>query len=139
MTRETLNTELYKILSGNGALKAAISGGIYIEERPDGSADEDIVINTADVQFGHPQSATSNVFVHIPDKRVKIKGHEQTTQDTERMDTVASLVREAIGSAHIEGIEIWVVAERTRTIAAAYAPEHYKVMSLEWNIQNHTD
>lgn len=61
---------LFEILNASAELKAALSGGIYVQgERPDNSGKEDVVINNLFLNHEVPQTGTSNVNIHVPDKK----------------------------------------------------------------------
>jgi hypothetical protein len=125
---------LFKVLSGNAALKAAISGGIYPEsERPDNSEKEDICINTITVTRNYtPQSGTSNVNIYVPDLRLKIDGQEQRKIDRERLREITNQVISIIEAARIEGFAFWIANETVIKEPEIY--QHYTNLRIEWNI-----
>ena len=64
---------LFEILNASAELKAALSGGIFVQgERPDNSGKEDVVINNLFLNHEVPQTGTSNVNIHVPDKKERI-------------------------------------------------------------------
>lgn len=51
---------LFEILNASAELKAALSGGIFVQgERPDNSGKEDVVINNLFLNHEVPQTGTS--------------------------------------------------------------------------------
>ena len=55
---------LFEILNASAELKAALSGGIFVQgERPDNSGKEDVVINNLFLNHEVPQTGTSNVRI----------------------------------------------------------------------------
>ena len=64
---------LFEILNASADLKAALSGGIFVQgERPDNSGKEDVVINNLFLNHEVPQTGTSNVNIHVPDKKERM-------------------------------------------------------------------
>ena len=125
---------LFKVLSSNKELKAALSGGIYtLGERPDDSEKEDIVINCLALTHEVPQSGTSNVNIHVPDQVLRIGGKQQRKANRERIRTLTELVLKTLKAANVEGLSFWVDSEHV--IKEEPAKEHYNNLRVEWNIQ----
>ena len=77
---------LFEILNASAELKAALSGGIFVQgERPDNSGKEDVVINNLFLNHEVPQTGTSNVNIHVPDKKERIGRTEQFKAHRERI------------------------------------------------------
>lgn len=66
---------VFDLLSKSQELKNTLKGGIYYQDdRPDDSADEDVVINTITLTQDYlPQLATSNVNIYVADQTRRIK------------------------------------------------------------------
>jgi hypothetical protein len=128
---------LYTVLTASEELKAAISGGIYNTDRPEGSDREDITINTISVNGEFPQGGTSNVNIHVPDKPLKIKGQEQTKIDRETLRAITRLVVSVLEAAAVEGLTFWV--SNVTTIAEPAIKQHYANLRITWNIQKKTN
>ena len=66
--RDTLdqNQILYDFINAS-ALKTAVTGKIYYDNRPTGSVVEDIVINSINLSSGDIQRGTSNVNIYVRD------------------------------------------------------------------------
>lgn len=125
---------LFTVLNGSAALKAQLSGGIYVQgERPDDSKKEDIVVNNLSLTHEIPQSGTSNVNIHVPDKKVKINGKEQYKTDRERLRTLTTLVLATLKAANITGLTLWVSKETI--IKEDSIKQSYNNLRIEWNIQ----
>lgn len=124
---------LYSILNGNAALKAAISGGIYVAgERPDNSELEDVVTNCLSLTHGNPQSGVSNVNIHVPDLTVKIRGTQQRKTDRERIRTITALVLNALNAARVTGLTLSVANEYV--IKEPNTNQSYNNIRVEWLI-----
>lgn len=125
---------LFGILSASAELKTALTGGIYVQgERPDNSEKEDVVINNLFLNHEVPQIGTSNVNIHVPDKKVKIGRQEQFKANRERLRELTAIILAALKSANIEGLTIRVVIEMV--IKEPNVSEHYNNLRIEWNIQ----
>lgn len=125
---------LFEILNASAELKAALSGGIYVQgERPDDSGKEDVVITNLLLTHEAPQNGTSNVNIHVPDMKVKIGQSEQFKADRERIRELTAIVLSALKSANITGLAIRVSTETV--IKEPEISEHYNNLRIEWNIQ----
>lgn len=124
---------LFQILNASAALKAELTGGIYVlGERPDGSEKEDIVVNNLFINHTIPQTGTSNVNIHVPDMSVTIGGKQQHKANRERLRTLTALVLEALKAANIQGLTIRITNETI--IKEPNIPEHYNNIRIDWNI-----
>lgn len=124
---------LFEILNASTELKAELSGGIYVQgERPDDSEKEDVVINCLYLSHDIPQSGTSNVNIHVPDKKTKIRGKEQRKADRERLRLLTSLVLAVLKSAKVTGLTISVANETV--IKEPDISQHYNNLRIDWNI-----
>lgn len=124
---------LFEILNASAELKAELSGGIYVQgERPADSEKEDVVINCLTLTHGVPQSGTSNVNIHVPDKKAKIRGKEQRKADRERLRLLTSLVLAVLKSAKVTGLTLKVSAETV--IKEPEVFQHYNNLRIDWNI-----
>lgn len=133
--KQTFDTDsiLYQILNGSPAILSAISGGVYIDERPDGSEAEDIVVNTIDLTQEHaPQLGTSNVNIHVSDIDVQINGVQQKKKNRERLKSLTTIVLNALKSAKIEGLAL-IVTNQT-TIKEPTINQHYVNIRVDWVI-----
>lgn len=125
---------LFGILTASAELKTALTGGIYVQgERPDNSEKEDVVINNLFLNHEVPQTGTSNVNIHVPDRKRKIGRQEQFKANRERLRELTAIVLTALKSANIEGLTIRVVTETV--IKEPNVSEHYNNLRIEWNIQ----
>lgn len=128
---------LYQILNASAALKAELTGGIYVMgERPDGSVKEDIVVNNLFINHEIPQTSTSNVNIHVPDMMLTIGGKQQYKANRERLRTLTELTLAALKVANVEGLSIRIVTETI--IKEPSIPEHYNNIRIDWNIQKIT-
>lgn len=133
--KQTFDTDaiLFGILNGTAAIKAAITGGIYVRVRPSNSVKEDIVVNTIDLtQDSEPQIGTSNINIHVADKIVTVGGSQQTVPDTARLKLISGLVFDAIRAASIPGLKI--LPGNQTTIQEVDIKQHYSNIRVSWNI-----
>lgn len=133
--KQTFDTDsiLYQILNDSPAILSAISGGVYIDERPDGSEAEDIVVNTIDLtQEYAPQLGTSNVNIHVSDIDVQINGVQQKKKNRERLKSLTTIVLDALKSAKIEGLALIVTNQTTIKEPTIY--QHYVNIRVDWVI-----
>ena len=125
---------LFQILNASAALKAELTGGIYVlGERPDGSEKEDIVVNNLFINHTIPQTGTSNVNIHVPDMTLTIGGKQQHKANRERLRTLTALTLGALKAANIQGLAIRITNETI--IKEPNIPEHYTNVRVDWNIQ----
>jgi hypothetical protein len=128
------DTILYEIIA-NSSVKTAISGGIYAGDgRPDNSDKEDIVVSTIYLtQDVLPQRGTSNVNIYVSDKELQIKGNKQRKSNGERLGELSKQVVEALRSAQIPGVSLWIDSQNVLPEPAIN--QHFVNIRVEWNIQ----
>lgn len=126
---------VFELLSGSRELKSAIKGGIYYQnDRPDGSTDEDVVINTITMtQDFLPQIATSNVNIYVADKKRRIKGTEQLKPNHEKLSELTKIVLEVLRSSRIDGLKL--IPESQSILQEASVQQHFCNIRIAWNIQ----
>lgn len=133
--KQTFDTDaiLYGILEGTPEITSAISGGVYVSQRPMNSDKEDVVVNTIDLtQNDEPQIGTSNINIHVPDMPVKISGKQQKVADSDRMKAISALVLDAIRTANVPGLLMEVQFQTV--IQEAETEQHYVNIRISWNI-----
>lgn len=123
---------LFTVLTASEGLRNAISGGIYNTDRPEGSAKEDITINTISVNGEMPQTGESNVNIHVPDLNLVINSQEQYKANRERLREITRLVVSVLEAASVEGLLFWVSS--STTIAEDSIKQHYTNLRITWNI-----
>ena len=124
---------LFRLISqavSTGAVR--INGGVYVEERPDGSNAEDIVINTIAMTHEKPQSGTSNVNIYAADQKLRIGGKEQHKADRERLRAIGDAVAEYLDAQNVADLEYWI--ESDTTIAEPSVKQHFRNFRIVWNI-----
>lgn len=132
--KQTFDTDtiLYQILN-TPAITSAISGKVYIDERPDSSESEDIVVNTIALTLDNPpQLGSSNVNIHVSDMDVQINGVQQKKKNRERLKLLAAIVVDVLKSAKIEGLAL-IVSTQT-TIKEPSISQHYVNIRVDWVI-----
>lgn len=113
----------------------AISGGIYVGQRPDNSTQEDIVINTITLTQEYlPQVGTSNVNVYVSDKSQSINGVQMKLQDRARLKAISSNVLDVLRAAKVEGL-IYRIESQT-VIREPEIFQHFCNIRISWNIQS---
>lgn len=82
----------------NSELRRAISGEMYLYQRPDGRRDEDIVINTIGLNNQSIQRGMLNVNVFVPNHFLKGDKHRAdiTLPNTVRLSELAALGKAAL-------------------------------------------
>lgn len=124
---------MFGILTATSALTSTITGGIYPGQRPVNSIKEDIAINTITLsQDYEPQLGTSNVNIHVSDKKVTIGGVQQNVEDRPRLKQLSNLVLTAIRSTKVTGLAI--VVESQATISEPEIAQHYVNIRINWII-----
>lgn len=126
---------VFELLSSSKELKNAIKGGIYYQnDRPDGSTDEDVVINTITMtQDFLPQIATSNVNIYVADQKRRIKGTEQFKPNHEKLSELTRIVLDVLRGSRIDGLKI--VPENQSILQEANVRQHFCNIRIAWNIQ----
>nr|DAT47784.1 MAG TPA: hypothetical protein [Caudoviricetes sp.] len=126
---------VFDLLSKSQELKSTMKGGIYYQDdRPDDSADEDVVINTITLTQDYlPQLATSNVNIYVADQTRRIKGVEQVKPNHARLAKLTKIVLEVLRSAQVEGLKI--IPESQTVLQEQGARQHFCNIRLAWNIQ----
>jgi len=133
--KQTFDTDsiLFQILNDSPAILSAISGKVYIDERPDSSESEDVVVNTIALTLDNPpQLGSSNVNIHVSDMDVQINGVQQKKKNRERLKLLAAIVVDVLKSAKIEGLAL-IVSTQT-TIKEPSISQHYVNIRVDWVI-----
>ncbi len=122
---------LFDLLNG----KTSIKGGVYVgDDRPEDSADEDIVVNTIDLlQDSLPQIGTSNINIYTADTSKKIKGKVQVSANRTRLKALTNEVLAIVRKANITGLKAI-----TGNMTIMYEPttkQHFVNIRIDWNIQ----
>lgn len=122
---------LFGLLNG----KTSIKGGVYVgDDRPEDSDNEDIVINTIDLESDAlPQIGTSNINVYVTDTSKNIKGKMQVSANRPRLNALTQEVLAIVRNAILPGMKI---TPKGATIM--YEPntkQHFMNIRIDWNIQ----
>lgn len=122
---------LFGLLNG----KTSIKGGVYVgDDRPEDSRDEDIVINTIDLEADAlPQIGTSNINVYVTDTSKNIKGKMQVSADRQRLNALTQEVLAIIRNAVLPGIKI--SPKRATPMYEPTTKQHFMNVRIDWNIQ----
>lgn len=91
-----------------GGLKKAITGDVYVDNRPQGSTKEDIVIGGISLGSGSVQSGTFNLNIHVPGLKVKIGGSVQIQPDRKRLRVLTRLAVDQLKEIIVEDCSLWV-------------------------------
>lgn len=124
---------VFDILSKS--VRQIISGSVFYQnDRPDGSMDEDIVVNTiSSTQDCLPQIATSNINIYVPDVRRNIKGVEQLKPNHKRLSELTGIVLGVLRSANVDGLLF--TPEGQTILQEKSAKLHFSNIRITWNIQ----
>jgi hypothetical protein len=125
---------LYAVLTGSLELREAISGDIYVGDRPDDSQKEDVTVNTLAIPYDKIQEAISNVNIHVPNLKARIKGKEQRKKHRERLRKLSRLVISVLEGASVPNLLFWV--EGQHTMGEPEICQHYVNLRIRWNIHN---
>lgn len=132
MTAFDTDDMLYGILTADTTL-SAISGGIYVHQRPDDSTEEDIVVNTLAITREMPATATANINIHVPDIALTFRGRKQYKMNRERLRTITNQVLSMLDTAIREGVALKVTNQNI--IEEGSTHQHYMNLRVEFNIQ----
>lgn len=122
---------LFRLLNG----KTTIKGGVYVgDARPEDSTEEDIVVNTIDLEADAlPQIGTSNINVYVPDVSMNIKGKMQVSANRTRLNELTQEVLKIVRETVLPGVK---ATPKSATIM--YEPtikQHFMNIRIDWNIQ----
>ena len=125
---------LYRLLTADVEVNAAVQGRIYpAGQRPLNSTTVDIAINTIALDTNMPQTGTSNVNIHVPDRKTRVNRQQQYVPDRDTLRRLTTLVVRAIEQARPTGVQLRV--SNQTTIAEESIHQHYMNIRVEWNIQ----
>lgn len=129
-----LEQTLYRALNVS-AIKNAISGGIYLgDTRPVDSNDEDITINTITITTDTcPQTATSNVNIHVADVETKVNGKVHMVANRIRLKALSDKVLNQLRITQFTGMKI--VPMMMTVLDEPSIHQHYANIRIDWNIQ----
>lgn len=124
---------LFDLLNG----KTTIKGGVYVgDDRPEDSADEDIVVNTIDLlQDSLPQIGTSNINIYTADTSKKIKGKVQVSANRTRLKALTNEVLAIVRNAEIHGIK--AIPGNMTIMYEPMTKQHFVNIRIDWNIQTY--
>ena len=134
--KQIFNTDAILVgILKNSPVKNAISGGIYVGDgRPEGSQDEDIVVNTIYLtQDFHPQIGTSNVNIYVPDVEVTINGKRQMISNRVILKAVSEKAMEVLRNAKVPGLLFTI--EGQNFLSEPAIKQHFVNIRISWNIQ----
>lgn len=136
--KQTFDTDevLYRTLKADSGLTAgALTGDIWIRQRPESSKLEDIVVNTITLsQESLPQIGTSNINIHVPDITVTIGGAQSKVSDDKRLKALSALVLSAIRGVSVAGLKM--IIEAQTVIQEPEVNQHYVNIRINWNIHD---
>lgn len=107
-TTEDIKDLLYSYLA-KSELKKAVTGDIYVDQRPQGSIKEDVVIGAIDIGSGSVQHGAFNVNIHVPAVTVKIGKVEQSQPDRKRLRLLSRIAIDLLKEVILGGVcSVWV-------------------------------
>lgn len=106
-TTEEIKDLIYAYLAPSD-LKKAISGDIYVDEKPAGSDKEDVVIGSIDLGDGSVQFGTINVNIHVPGQKVKIGQKVQIQPNRSRLRALTRIALDLLKTKIFEDCSVWV-------------------------------
>lgn len=122
---------LFRLLNGETTIK----GGVYVgDARPEDSTEEDIVVNTIDLEADAlPQIGTSNINVYVPDVSMNIKGKMQVSANRTRLNELTHEVLKIVRETVLPGMKA-----NPKSATVMYEPmckQHFMNIRIDWNIQ----
>lgn len=122
---------LFKMLNG----KTSIKDGVFVgDERPEDSTDEDIVVNTIDLESDAlPQIGTSNINIYVSDTSKRVKGKMQMSANRQRLDALTQEVLKIIRNTVVEGVK--VIPKGVTIMYEPNTKQHFVNIRIDWNIQ----
>ena len=129
-----LEQTLYRALDVS-AIKNAISGGIFLgDTRPVDSDNEDITINTITISTDAcPQTATSNINIHVADVETKVNGKVHMVANRIRLKALSDKVLNQLRITQFTGMKI--VPMMMSVLDEPSIHQHYANIRVDWNIQ----
>lgn len=115
--------------------KTTIKGGVFVgDSRPEDSTEEDIVVNTIDLEADAlPQIGTSNINVYVPDVSMNIKGKMQVSANRPRLNELTHEVLKIVRETILPGMKA-----NPKSATIMYEPtckQHFMNIRIDWNIQ----
>ncbi|MCM1165193.1 MAG: hypothetical protein NC110_00260 [Ruminococcus sp.] len=123
------------ILFGLLVGKTSIKGGVFVgDERPEDSTDEDIVVNTIDLEADAlPQLGTSNINIYVTDTSKRVKGKMQMSANRQRLDLLTQEVLNLVRNAVLPGMKI--IPKGATIMYEPNTKQHFVNIRIDWNIQ----
>lgn len=122
---------LFGLLKDN----TSITGGVYVgDDRPEDSAEEDIVINTIDLEADAlPQIGTSNINVYVNDTSKNINGKMQVSANRQRLNALTQEILSIVRNVVLPGMKI--IPKRATPMYEPTTKQHFMNIRIDWNIQ----
>lgn len=130
-----LDEILFRLFNSSTQLKSAISGGIYLGQRPDNSEKEDIVISTISItQEYSPQIATSNINIHVSDLLQSVAGKQMRFENRVKIKSISEIVLNLIRESKFEDLTVYL--ESQNVIREPIIFQSYSNIRLNWLVRN---
>ncbi len=122
---------LFGLLNG----KTSINGGVYVgDTRPEDSDNEDIVVNTIDLEADAlPQIGTSNINVYVTDTSKNINGKMQVNANRQRLNVLTQEVLVIVRNTVLPGIKL--IPKGATIMYEPNTKQHFMNIRIDWNIQ----
>ncbi len=122
---------LFGLLNG----KTSINGGVYVgDTRPEDSDNEDIVVNTIDLEADAlPQIGTSNINVYVTDTSKNINGRMQVNANRQRLNALTQEVLVIVRNTVLPGIKL--IPKGATIMYEPNTKQHFMNIRIDWNIQ----
>lgn len=127
---------LYKVLSTNEDIQKE-GAAVYADQRPEDSNAVDIVVNCLTFNhYSNPQTAVSNVNIHVPDVKINIDNRQQFRADRAKLRKLTALVVKALKEASNKtpGISFEPTTETMLAENGNTGPQHFINIRLSWLI-----
>lgn len=122
---------LFRLLDG----KTTINGGVYVgDARPEDSTEEDIVVNTIDLETDAlPQIGTSNINIYVRDTSKSIKGKMQVSANRVRLNQLTQEVLKIVRETVLPGMK--AIPKSATIMNEPNIKQHFMNIRIDWNIQ----
>ncbi len=122
---------LFGLLNG----KTSIKGGVYVgDTRPEDSDDEDIVVNTIDLEADAlPQIGTSNINVYVTDTSKNINGKIKANAIRQRLNALTQEVLVIVRNTVLPGMKL--IPKGATIMYEPNTKQHFMNIRIDWNIQ----
>jgi hypothetical protein len=120
----------------NSAMRTAISGSIYKQQRPLDSTKEDVVINALPITGDQLQSSIININIHVPNLLIESNGKQDNTQpNLVKLKSLTDLVIAAVNNTY--GVNFNYSVQQQTLIQDI--DDYYSNIRVQFNLINNSN